>query len=70
MGIRISWQGVMRLPYPAPAPMARIKAVYRYQILLRSPHRTALRKAVESVMLGKKWKGVEVAVDVDPINIL
>jgi primosomal protein N' len=50
--------------------MARIKAVYRYQILLRSPHRTALRKAVESVMLGKKWKGVEVAVDVDPINIL
>src|SRR4051794_17932642 len=59
-----------RIQGPAPAPMARIKAVYRYQILLRSPHRTALRKAVESVMLGKKWKGVEVAVDVDPINIL
>jgi primosomal protein N' (replication factor Y) len=59
-----------RIQGPAPAPMARIKAVYRYQILLRSPHRTALRKAVEAVMLGKKWKGVEVAVDVDPINIL
>jgi len=59
-----------RIQGPAPAPMARIKGVYRYQILLRSPHRTALRKAVESVMLGKKWKGVEVAVDVDPINIL
>ncbi|HEV7488127.1 MAG TPA: primosomal protein N' [Thermoanaerobaculia bacterium] len=59
-----------RIQGPAPAPMARIKAVYRYQILLRSPHRTALRKAVESVMIGKKWKGVEVAVDVDPINIL
>ncbi|HEX3576968.1 MAG TPA: primosomal protein N' [Thermoanaerobaculia bacterium] len=59
-----------RIQGPAPAPMARIKAVYRYQILLRSPHRTALRKAVESVMVGKKWKGVEVAVDVDPINIL
>jgi primosomal protein N' (replication factor Y) len=59
-----------RIQGPAPAPMARIKAVYRYQILLRSPHRTAHRKAVESVMLGGKWKGVEVAVDVDPINIL
>ena len=59
-----------RIQGPAPAPMARIKGVYRYQILLRSPHRTALRKAVESVMIGKKWKGVEVAIDVDPINIL
>jgi primosomal protein N' (replication factor Y) len=59
-----------RIQGPAPAPMARIKGVYRYQILLRSPHRTALRKAVEAVMIGKKWKGVEVAVDVDPINIL
>jgi len=59
-----------RIQGPAPAPMSRIKGVYRYQILLRSPHRTALRKAVEAVMVGKKWKGVEVAVDVDPINIL
>jgi primosomal protein N' (replication factor Y) (superfamily II helicase) len=59
-----------RIQGPAPAPMSRIKGVYRYQILLRSPHRSALRKAVESVMLGRKWKGVDVAVDVDPINIL
>ena len=57
-------------PGPRPAPMARIKGVCRYQILLRSPHRTALRKAVEAVMIGKKWKGVDVAIDVDPINIL
>ena len=59
-----------RIQGPAPAPMARIKGVYRYQILLRSPHRSALRKAVESVMIGRKWKGVDVAIDVDPINIL
>jgi primosomal protein N' (replication factor Y) len=59
-----------RIQGPAPAPMARIKGVYRYQILLRSPHRSALRKAVEGVMVGRKWRGVEVAVDVDPINIL
>jgi primosomal protein N' (replication factor Y) len=59
-----------RIQGPAPAPMSRIKGVYRYQILLRSPRRAALRKAVEGVVVGRKWRGVEVAVDVDPINIL
>jgi primosomal protein N' (replication factor Y) len=59
-----------RVQGPAPAPLARIKGVWRYQILLRSPHRTGLRRAVESVMLSRKLKGVDVAIDVDPINIL
>ena len=52
------------------APLARIKGVWRYQILVRSPQRVALRRAVEAVMLPRKWKGVEVAIDVDPVNIL
>lgn len=59
-----------RIQGPAPAPLARIKAVWRFQILLRSPQRIALRRAVEAVMLTHKWKGVDVAIDVDPINIL
>jgi primosomal protein N' (replication factor Y) len=59
-----------RIQGPAPAPLARIKGVYRYQILLRSPQRVALRKAVEAAIVGRKWKGVDVAIDVDPINIL
>jgi primosomal protein N' (replication factor Y) (superfamily II helicase) len=59
-----------RVQGPAPAPLARIKGVWRYQILLRSPQRTTLRRAVEAVLLPRKWKGVEVAIDVDPINIL
>ncbi|HYH08289.1 MAG TPA: primosomal protein N' [Thermoanaerobaculia bacterium] len=59
-----------RVQGPAPAPLARIKAVWRYQILLRSPHRVGLRRAVEAVLLTRKWKGVDVAIDVDPINIL
>jgi primosomal protein N' (replication factor Y) len=59
-----------RIQGPAAAPLARIKGVWRFQILLRSPQRTALRRAVESVFLSRKWKGVEVAIDVDPINIL
>jgi hypothetical protein len=32
--------------------------------------RTALRRAVEAVVVPRKWKGVDVAIDVDPINIL
>lgn len=59
-----------RIQGPAPAPIARIKGVWRYQILLRSPQRTGLRRAVEAVMLPHKWKGVDYTIDVDPINIL
>jgi len=59
-----------RIQGPAPAPMARIKGVFRYQILIRSTQRTALRRAVESVMSGRRWKGVDFIIDVDPINIL
>jgi primosomal protein N' (replication factor Y) len=59
-----------RMQGPAPAPLARIKGVYRFQILLRSPHRVALRRIVETVILGRKWRGVDLAIDVDPINIL
>jgi primosomal protein N' (replication factor Y) len=59
-----------RIQGPAPAPLSRIKGVWRYQILLRSQQRTALRRAVESVVLARKWRGVDVAIDVDPINIL
>lgn len=59
-----------RIQGPAPAPMARIKGVYRYQILIRSTQRTALRRAVQSVMSGRRWKGVDFIIDVDPINIL
>src|SRR5438132_9164949 len=59
-----------RMQGPAPAPLSRIKGVYRFQILLRSPHRVALRRAVEGVMGGRRWRGADVAIDVDPINIL
>jgi len=62
--------GGTRMQGPAPAPLARIKGVWRYHILIRSPHRVTLRKAIESVMLTRKWKGVDVAIDVDPLNML
>ncbi len=59
-----------RIQGPAPAPLSRIKGVWRYQILLRSSQRTTLRRAVETVVVPRKWRGTEVVIDVDPINIL
>ena len=52
------------------APLARIKGVFRYQILVRGPERGKLREAVARGALGRSFPGVDVVVDVDPINIL
>lgn len=60
----------VRVQGPAPAPLARIKGVFRYQILLRSRHRVPLRAAVEKVISMPAPQGVDVVIDVDPINIL
>ncbi len=62
--------GDVRIQGPAPAPLSRIKGVFRYQILLRSAHKAVLRKAVDTAMSGLTISGVDVTVDVDPINIL
>ncbi|MGA7616585.1 MAG: primosomal protein N' [Thermoanaerobaculia bacterium] len=62
--------GDLRIQGPAPAPLARIKGVWRYQILLRSAQRAALRRAVARTMTDRKFSGVDVVIDVDPINIL
>ncbi|MCM2314407.1 MAG: primosomal protein N' [Thermoanaerobaculia bacterium] len=59
-----------RLQGPAPAPLARIKGVFRYQVLVRSAERAKLRRAVDDALQGALPPGVEVIVDVDPINIL
>ncbi len=59
-----------RLQGPAPAPLARIKGSYRYQILARSTRRSALRNAVDLAVRGLSVPGVDIVVDVDPINLL
>jgi primosomal protein N' (replication factor Y) len=59
-----------RMQGPAPAPLARLKGVFRYQILLRGSQRAMIKQIVETTVIGKKWRGVDVTVDVDPINVL
>ncbi|MCU0656576.1 MAG: primosomal protein N' [Polyangiaceae bacterium] len=57
---------------PAPAPIARLRARYRFQILLKSRERRPLRY-VAQVILDAEHKlpqGLRVVVDVDPISML
>lgn len=62
--------GDARIQGPAPAPLSRIKGVYRYQLLARSASKAALRNAVDRVVTGLDAGRVDVIVDVDPLDIL
>ncbi|MBI2213683.1 MAG: primosomal protein N' [Acidobacteria bacterium] len=67
---RVRTIGDARVQGPAPAPLARIKGVFRYQVLVRSAERAKLRRAVDTALEAALPPGVDVIVDVDPINIL
>ena len=55
----------------APAPLARVRGMYRYQVVARGKQIRALTKAIkESLGAIKLPKDVHVAVDVDPMALL
>ena len=55
----------------APAPLARVRGMYRYQVVARGKQIRALTKAIkESLGAIKLPKDVHVAVDVDPVALL
>lgn len=54
---------------PAPAPIARIKTLWRAQILLKSPSRKALRQVIGPA-LPKSVGSVRRILDVDPYSML
>jgi primosomal protein N' (replication factor Y) len=56
---------------PAPCPIARLRGLFRYHILLCSPAAEQLRHAVRSVT--EPWEpieGLQWVVDVDPLDLL
>ena len=64
-------QGVKILG-PAAAPLARLRRDYRFQFVLKSPHRSALAKALGAAMdfcAAKEIPETAVIVDVDPQNL-
>lgn len=64
-------QGVKVLG-PAAAPLARLRREYRFQFLLKSPQRAALRKALNAALdfcTSKEIPATAVIVDVDPATL-
>jgi primosomal protein N' (replication factor Y) (superfamily II helicase) len=64
-------QGVKILG-PAAAPLARLRRDYRFQFVLKSPHRSALGKALAGALdfcASKEIPETAVLVDVDPTNL-
>jgi primosomal protein N' (replication factor Y) len=63
----------MRIMGPAEAPVPRLKAEYRYQLLIKSGSRkdlnALLRKAQEFARV-QKWSATALVIDVDPLTLL
>ena len=56
---------------PVPAPLARAKGRYRYQIMLRAPATKLITSALRAALKDFKWpKDVSCAVDVDAYSLL
>jgi primosomal protein N' (replication factor Y) len=62
--------GAVEVLGPAPAPLERLRGRTRWQILLRSPDRHALRRVARSLPLGDPAKDPRATLDVDPVSAL
>lgn len=55
---------------PAPAPIARVRNRFRFQILLRATERRSLRAALLPLVRSETTRQVRVSVDIDPQSML
>jgi primosomal protein N' (replication factor Y) len=55
---------------PAEAPIARIKGRHRWQLLLMGKDSRALHALIKDLLAGTKQKGLDIKVDVDPMNFM
>lgn len=63
----------VRILGPAEAPVPRLKAEYRYQILIKALSRSRLNEmlnALRSHATEQKWPATALVVDVDPVSLL
>jgi primosomal protein N' (replication factor Y) len=62
-----------RILGPAPAPIARLKGEFRFQLLLKSRNRKKLRLIADRALELSATKGVNlrsVNLDIDPVSIM
>ena len=62
--------GELRISGPAPAPLERLQGRWRFQILLRAGDRRAVLAALERAVPDRPPAGVQIAVDVDPQDLM
>jgi primosomal protein N' (replication factor Y) len=62
--------GDLRVSGPAPAPFERLQGRWRFQILLRAADRRRVLDALEASVPERPPAGVQIAVDVDPQDLL
>jgi primosomal protein N' (replication factor Y) len=55
---------------PAPAPIARVRGKHRYQLLLRAAEHGPLHRLGRALQEQHQARGVELAIDVDPVALL
>jgi len=63
----------MKIMGPAEAPVPRLKAEYRYQLLIKSGSRkllNALLKRAQEFARAQKWGATALVIDVDPLTLL
>lgn len=63
----------MKIMGPAEAPVPRLKAEYRYQLLIKSGSRKALNehlRRARDYARAQKWSATALVIDVDPLTLL
>ena len=68
--LRIPGLDSWRVLGPAPAPLGRLKGEHRAQLFIKGTHRTAMRKALQTVLDARPELKRRTIVDVDPMSVL
>jgi primosomal protein N' (replication factor Y) len=58
---------------PAPAPISRLKRIYRFHFVLKAERRDALSRALRAMLANAEWEGIprrNVMVDVDAVHLM
>jgi primosomal protein N' (replication factor Y) len=60
----------VRISGPAPAPLERLQGKWRFQILLRASERAVILSMLEEAIAERPPAGTQIAVDVDPQDLM